>query len=377
MSAASVSIPFLRPSLPLLACYAPYLEEIDRNHWYSNFGPLNQRFEARALQEYFDGNGAIATVGNCTLGLMLAMSALRRPEGKYVVMPSFTFAATALAAVWAGLTPYFVDICPDEWVASSSAISDAVDKLGDEVAAVTVYNTFGTAIPLDSLAKLHLSGIPVIIDAAPSFGARFATGENFGEGFPGAVIYSLHATKPFGIGEGGLVYSGDPAFVERVRRLSNFGFESPGVSAEHGFNAKLPEISAAVGLAVLNGYPEKLQRLEAIYQNYMAEFDRAGIRELAIKVQHIQGEIPHQFIPLLLPADIDVVATEARMREQGVGVRRYFTPSCHHQVGMQAFPCGDLSVTEQVSGRVMCLPLWDGLTKSDVASVVAALRNCF
>ncbi len=375
MSSQSSAIPFLRPSLPVLADYAPYLEEIDENRWYSNFGPLNSRLEQAALTDYFNGNGAITTVGNCTLGLMLAISALRREQGKYVIMPSFTFAATALSAVWAGLTPYFVDIDPDDWVATQAAVSSAVQELGDDVAAVVVYNTFGTAIPLTWLAELHRAGTPVIIDAAPSFGATGEDGKPFGEGFPGAVVFSLHATKPFGIGEGGLIYSADAGLIDRLRRLSNFGFSAPGVSDEHGFNAKLPEISAAVGLAVMQGYRDKMQRLEAVYQSYLTALNDAGLFADGVAAQAVQGTIPHQFMPLLLPTAADPVVVEEHMAEQGVGVRRYFTPSCHHQQGMRDFPAADLPVTEQVSGRVMCLPLWDGLEEADVVRVTAALRG--
>ncbi len=375
MSDTSSFIPFLRPSLPRASAYAAYLNEIDENGWYSNFGPLNERFEQRALDEYFSGRGAMTTVGNCTLGLMLALSVMKRPGGKYVVMPSFTFAATALAAVWAGLTPYFVDISPDDWVAESDAIDAALAELGDDVAAVVVYNTFGNAIDLGPLAQIHQSGVPVIIDAAPSFGAKHINGSFFGQDFPGAVVFSLHATKPFGIGEGGLVYSADANLIARIRSLSNFGFESPGVSTGHGFNAKLPEVLAAVALAVLDVFPQKLQRLAYLFDLYLERMTSAGILEAGVSLQRVSGEMPHQFMPILIPENLDVDLIEQGMRAGGVGVRRYFMPSCHSQVQMEGFPHADLSVTEAVSGRVICLPLWDGMSEYQVDKVVAVLHN--
>jgi dTDP-4-amino-4,6-dideoxygalactose transaminase len=371
----SQPIPFLYPSLPSVAEYSGYLATMDDSHWYSNFGPLNQEFEARLLSEFFDSEGALTTVVNCTLGLMLALSAIKRPQGKYVVMPSFTFAATPLSAVWAGLTPYFVDVNESDWVANQRAIKDAVEELGDELAAVIVYNTFGTAIDLEPFAELHRSGVPVIIDAAPSFGARTVGGQPFGKGFPGLLAFSLHATKPFGIGEGGLLYSGNAELIEQVRRLSNFGFDQPGVTSAHGVTAKLPEISAAVGLAVCDGYAGKMERLIETFQLYVDELKGAGLFDLGVQLQEAAGHVPHQSLPILIPPELDIEAVEAGMMASGVGVRRYFMPSCHQQAEMRGFPRGDLGVTDRVSGRVMSLPLWDGLSPEKVSYVVRALTQ--
>ena len=373
----SHAIPFLRPSLPAIDLYAPYLAEIDENHWYSNFGPINTRLESRLKHRYFNDKGAVATVANCTLGLMLALSAIKRPQGKYVVMPSFTFAATPLSAIWSGLTPYFVDVNESDWVSSKAAIDDALKLLGDDVAAVIVYNTFGTAIDLAPLADIHNSGVPVIVDAAPSFGARTEDDQPFGMGFPGVVAFSFHATKPFGIGEGGLVYSANVDTVERIRQLSNFGFDTPGITSHNGLNAKLPEISAAVGLAVYEDYPNKMERLNSIFQLYQSELDLSGLFGLGLERQHTAGVIPYQFVPLLIPDSYDVGVIEAGMSACGIGVRRYFMPSCHDQVAMRELPRGDLTVTEKISGQVMCLPLWDGLTDEQVRYIVSSFRAQF
>lgn len=134
----------------------------------------------------FNGIGSAVTVSNATIGLILAIAHSKRPQGKYAVMPSFTFAATPLAAEWCGLEPYFLDIEPENWQMNREQLEQAVKLLGDEIAVIVPYATFGTAIDLSVYNKLQEQGIPVVIDAAASFGTispEEAT--HFGKGFGG------------------------------------------------------------------------------------------------------------------------------------------------------------------------------------------------
>lgn len=180
-------IPFLRPSVPPVDTYLHHLRGIDASHTYSNFGPLATRFETRIINELFDGEGLALSVSNATAGLMLALKLLARPRGRYVIMPSFTFAATPLAALWAGFEPYFVDVDADELAADPMLVKNAVAALGDDVAAVMPYSTFGSCIDLLPYEELEDDGVPVIIDAAPTLGSRVERG-HFAKGFAGTVV---------------------------------------------------------------------------------------------------------------------------------------------------------------------------------------------
>ncbi|MCU6339864.1 DegT/DnrJ/EryC1/StrS family aminotransferase, partial [Enterobacter quasiroggenkampii] len=124
--------------------------------------------------QMFGDIGAAVTVHNATLGLMLAISQSKRPRGKYAVMPSFTFAATPLAAEWCGLEPYFLDIEPDDWQMNRAQLRVTVERLGEQIAVVVPYATFGSAIDLSIYDNLLQEGIPVVIDAAASFGTTVA-----------------------------------------------------------------------------------------------------------------------------------------------------------------------------------------------------------
>ena len=138
-------IPFLKPKVVPKETFLHYLQQIEDSRIYSNYGPLNSLFENRVLSEYFKDTGAVSTVCNATTGLILALSQSKRPTGRYALMPSFTFPAMPLAAIWCGLDPYFLDIREDTWCVDEQVIDQAISDLGNQVAVVMPCATFGTA----------------------------------------------------------------------------------------------------------------------------------------------------------------------------------------------------------------------------------------
>ena len=221
-------LPLIAPRPPRLSEMRDALRSIEDHGVFTNGGPVVRRFEAAALDHFFDGDGACLAVANATLGLMLAIREARRSHsGTLALIPSFTFAATAHAAIWAGLTPVLCDMDPQSWAASAEAEEAALRRYGDRIAVVVPYDTFGAAIDLDRydrLAERH--GVGVVVDAAASLGSLDAAGRGFGRGTRFAAVYSMHATKTFATAEGGLVYSADAGRIETLRRMHNFGFGS-------------------------------------------------------------------------------------------------------------------------------------------------------
>lgn len=368
----TAKIPFLRPNLVDRSCYMKYLEEIDDSNIYSNFGPLNVLFERRVLDEYFDNIGAVTTVANATLGLMLAISEFRRPTGRYALMPSFTFAAAPLAALWCGLEPYFIDVREDDWLMDERLLADAVEKLREDVAVVVPYATFGTGMDLAMYRSLHDNGTPVVVDAAASFGTSGADGQ-FGKGFPGPVIFSFHATKAFGIGEGGLVYSGDAERVGRIRRDSNFSFSADRESTSQGLNAKLSEYAAAVALSTLDAFPGKLAKRSEIYRFYTETLKGGGLLERGWSVQNVSGDIPFQFMAALCPEGQSNTQYVERLALSGIDSRTYFSPACHRQQQFHSAARTSMTATEELERRVISLPLWETMAERDVQRVVEGL----
>lgn len=367
-------VPFLRPNLVVHSAYQKYLASIDRDRLYSNFGPLSTQFEDRVLSEYFAGAGAVTTVANATLGLMLAISLSRRPGGRYVLMPSFTFAAAPLAAIWCGLEPYFVDIDEGNWCTDQPALAELVERLGDEVAVVLPYATFGTDMDLSWFATLHEAGVPVVVDAAASFGTANEAGQ-FGSEFPGAVVFSLHATKAFGIGEGGLVYSADQAFVQKLRQASNFGFSDSRESTLQGLNAKLSEYAAAVGLATLDVYGRKIDVRQELYKMYVDCLEGRKLLDDGWSVQEIRGRIPFQSMTVLCPEGQSSIDYVEKLAGAGIDARTYFSPPCHEQWQFAQAARTSMHFTEKTARRVINLPLWEGMTTSDVERIVSGVAR--
>ncbi len=362
----------MRPLVVPMESYQSYLAEIDASRIYSNNGPLNRRFEERILQEYFGNEGAVATVNNATTGLILSIAQLKRP-GKYALMPSFTFAATPLSAVWCGLEPYFIDIKPTDWCMDEELLEEALQTLGDDVAVVVPYATFGTELNLAYYESLIRRNIPVIVDAASSFGS--IKEKHHLQGFGGAVVYSFHATKSFGIGEGGLVYSGAANLIRNLRQSSNFGFNEERESMQLGLNGKMSEYSAAIGLATLDVFHEKIANRERIGNWYMKALGKHKLPESGWRVQATAGTVNYQFFPILCPQSQKTEHYINKLLTSGIQARTYFSPPCHRQKMFQHYPATRLTVTEDISQRILSLPVWEDIKHHQIQRIVKCLAN--
>lgn len=368
-------IPFLRPSPPRLSALRGDLEAIESAGIYSNYGPVSGKFESAATAMLFAGRGDCLTVANATLGLMIAIrdAASHRAGARYALMPSFTFAAAAHAAIWAGLTPLLCDIQPESWTPDARAEDELLAQYADQIACVVPYATFGNGLDLDRYARIAREhDLGVVIDAAASLGSLDQDGLGFGSGFPHAVVFSMHATKAFATSEAGLIHCGDAQRVERLRAMGNFGFTQPRTATMPGLNAKLSEVGALLALVRLEGYEEVVRhRLELA----------ASYRELlpGLAFQRPTGaRIAHQFMPALLPPGWGPRRERliASLEERGVAARHYFSPHLAEQPYFQATcVAGDLTVTQEIAPRILSLPMADEMDSAEVAYVCAVLSS--
>jgi dTDP-4-amino-4,6-dideoxygalactose transaminase len=371
-----VNIPLLKPSPARLSGLTAELEGIEASGWFSNFGPVNTRFEREMVARIFDGVGGCLTVGNATLGLMLAIrQALgdNPPTGRYALMPSFTFAATAQAALWNGLTPLFCDIDEKEWSLSARAEAELLDRYGDRIAVIVPYATFGNCIDLAHYDRLtERYGVPVVVDAAASIGSRDARDRGFGAGFTQPVIFSMHATKPFATGEAGLIYCADTDMLDQLRAMANFGFGEPRLATLPGLNAKLSEVGALQALAKLDGFETVIAHRAAIGERYFA-----GLAGWTF--QHLTGRLTaHTFMPVLLPERCAGRRRQilARLGELGIGTATYFSPHlAEHPYFKKTCIAVDLTVTQNIADRVVVLPISDTMTMDEVDQVCRALTQ--
>ncbi|EEM12009.1 DegT/dnrJ/eryC1/strS [Bacillus pseudomycoides] len=367
------NIPFLRASVVPVNEYLDEVEKIDISHIYTNYGPLNQHFEEAIMSEFFKSRGAVTTVANATLGLMAAIQLKKRKKGKYALMPSFTFPATALAAIWCGLEPYFIDISLDDWCMDKTVLVDKINELKEEVAVVVPYATFGSWMDLKEYEKLEKKGIPVVVDAAPGFGLMHGD-MHYGQDFSGMIVYSFHATKPFGIGEGGMIYSYNEEEINRIKRMGNFGFDKNRECKMMGFNCKMSEYAAAIGIATINKWDQKVHERNRIADWYKQLLQSTGLMKKGWKVQKTEAVI-HQFMPILSPEKIHNTQVIEALKKQKIEARLYFSPACHQQDFLKNYKSTDLTRTNKIAKRIVSLPLWEGMTKEMVEQIVMCLAQ--
>jgi dTDP-4-amino-4,6-dideoxygalactose transaminase len=376
-----MNIPLVRPAPPRLSQHIAELEALEASGIFSNFGPVNTRFEDEMMERFFGGQGACMTVCNATIGLMLAIrDAVGDPAlgevasgRKYALMPSFTFAAAAHAALWCGLTPLLCDVDSTIWAADPKAESEMLAKYAGKVAVVIPYSTFGYPIELDRYTRIATQlGVPVVVDGAASLGTADGNGIGFGAGFGGSVVYSMHATKSFAVGEAGVIYSADAERIARLRMMNGFGFGSPRTATMAGINGKVCEVVALLGRLRLADYDQAVAHRASLFHHY-----REALPELQYQVQ-APGVQAHQFVPALLPSRLkdSKAAVRAQLAERGIATGAYFSPHLMEQPYFQkTCVAGPLPVCDDISARMMSLPLYDSMTHDEVDYVVSNLRE--
>jgi len=366
-------LPLIAPNPPRLSLQGAALRRVEASGIFSNNGPEVQRFEQDATQALFDGKGASLAVANATLGLMIAIRHAAGPTlGRLALMPALTFAATAQAAHWAGLVPLVCDIDPEDWGACAKAEERLLVQHGDRIAVIVPYATFGNAIDLDRYAWLQSRfGVGVVIDAASSLGTRDDRGLGFGADAPFATVFSMHATKTFAVAEGGLIHHGDPAAIETLRAMANFGFQGSRSATLPGLNAKLPEVLAVMANAKLGGFEAVCAHRTALETAYRDALD-------GVAVQRVSGHRRAiQFMGAMLPPELTGRRTDvvAALAADGIGVGQYFSPHLGQQPWVRANAVIEPTpVADLIADRMLSLPITDAMTVEDARHIARRLH---
>ncbi|WP_293776330.1 DegT/DnrJ/EryC1/StrS family aminotransferase [uncultured Oxalicibacterium sp.] len=372
----SSSIPLLVPQLPDRQALSPYLDEIDRNRHYSNFGPLNQALEARLatlFAEHASHAVQVTTTSSATLGLELTLQAMALPVGSRIIVPALTFVATLTAILRAGHVPVIADIDPHNWLLTPEIAEATAAQTGAN--AVLAVAAFGQ--PQDTRRWSEFkrrTGIAVLIDAAGAFGSQWVEAADI------PVIYSLHATKSLAAGEGGMVVSGDPAINATVRQLSNFGINldvDAGLPVGHlslaGSNAKLSEYHAAVAHASLDQWPAKAQALQRLYRDYRQALNNA----CGTNLQWQAGK--SLAAPTIFCVRMEADARnrlEALCQQQQIATRRWYQPLLHqHAENVGPTIKTPVPVAESIAAGLIGLPFSLCMTSSDIQRVTHAATS--
>jgi len=332
-------------------------------------GPEVGEFEARMAA--FLGVEHVVACSNGSDALVLCLQAAGIGPGDEVIVPAFTFFASAGAVARLGAVPVFADVDPGTLNLSAET---AAAKVSPRTAAVLAVHLFGCPAPVAGIRRAVEAAagrpVPVLEDAAQAVGATAAEGPCGGMGL--AAGFSCFPTKNLAaLGDAGFVSTRDGRLAERVRRLREHGQEGPYRHTEVGRNARMDTLQAAVLL-------ERLPRLlawnaarqvgAAHYRELLAE---AGIEEAVAPLRHHPGHVYHQFVVQVEERD----ALRSALEEAGIGTAVYYPVPLHLQ------PCfaplggreGDLPVCERAAGRVLALPIHPGVTEAARREVVAAL----
>lgn len=357
------SVPVMRPCLPEADSIHPYLRRIEASRIYSNNGPLCRDLAARLAHALKAPPDCVLPVANGTSGLTAALLAQALPTGGLVMVPDWTFPATANAVVAAGLVPYFVPVDADHWRLSPTIARTNLVAAPDKVVAVMPVAPYGQPVPLENWRAFHQeTGLPVIIDAAACFDSVIM------DDLPQVV--SLHATKAFGIGEGGLILCRDPAMIQAARRAVNFGFDGRRIADGAAFNGKLSEYAAAVGLAALDTWPDRRARLHAkaaAMRQYLTSIP--GVRPMA---GWGKSWISSTCV-IRLEAPV-ATAVEGRLLDEGIETRRWWPRPLRGQPAFRSYPARPDATADLLSESVIGLPFAEDISDQDMQRVTTALR---
>jgi dTDP-4-amino-4,6-dideoxygalactose transaminase len=363
-------IPFLTPRLPDPTLVARDYREIFEAGTFTNSGPFESRFSAE-LVRWIGRDVEIAVTANATVGIQLACKTLFHPGRTLVPVASFTAAAVPLALIWSGFEPVLIDIEPGTWQPDLRMVEQFLRREHHNVAGILLTSTFGTAnTSVDDWEALAAHyGLPLVIDSAPGFASEYPWGEPLGSRGH-CEIFSFHATKTMAIGEGGAVASRDHSLIRQIDQLKNFGFDVERKSQGVGQNGKLPELASAMGLRQLDVFKDRLAQRKDVYRWYMDQLEPLGCAFQS----DVELAAP-PFLAVALPSPGIRERVGAALDNEAIGWRVYFDPPIHGHPSMAELRrAGDLVVTEDLSRRIIALPLDEWLTPGDISRVASAVR---
>ena len=358
-----------RPNIGDRAAFMQRVDHILDNQWLTNNGPTVREFEQRIAQ-YLGVKHCVAMC-NGTIALEIAIRALGM-TGE-VIVPSWTFVATAHALYWQGITPVFADIDPATHNLDPDAVRRMITPRTTGIIGVHLWGRAAPIAELQAIADEH--GLKLMFDAAHAFGSSYQ-GRTIG-GIGACEVLSFHATKAFNTMEGGAVVTDDDELAEAMRLMRNFGFIGYDTVIHPGTNGKMIEVCAAMGLVNLEGFDaivETNRRNHAAYKNALA-----GIPGISL-LEYDPGERnSHHYI--VIEVDERCAATRdqiiAALHAENILARKYFWPGAHRMEPYRdLFPHAGLLLphTTAVAERVIVLPNGTALPEAAIEAIAAVCK---
>lgn len=339
-------------------------ETVVDSSWFIGGTPC-EKFEEEFAQ--YCGTKYGIGCGNGLDALMLSLRAMDIGAGDEVIVPSFTFIATALAVAYAGATPVFVEVAPETALIDPALIEDAITEKTKAIIAVHLYGQMAPMDQICAIAKKH--GLKVLEDAAQSHGAVYQ-GKRAGS-WGDAGCFSFYPGKNLGaLGDAGGVVTSDAELAGKVRAIGNYGAEKKYVHDYMGVNSRLDALQAAFLQAKLKHLDTWCAERRDIAGRYLA-----GIKNPKIKLPVVKHGTPvwHLFVVRCDERD----RLQEYLEEQGIGTNIHYPIPMHEQKAFAGYglPHGSFPIAERLASTVLSIPMFNGMTGEEVSTVIETINK--
>jgi len=359
-----------RPNVGDVDTFIKRVRDIIDVGWLTNDGRYVQEFEQRIAE--LSGVRHCVAMSSGTAALEISSRALGLSDE--VIVPAFTFVATPHALMWQGIRPVFCDIVPATHHIDTAAIESLINHRTSGLIGVHLW---GQPCDVDSLTEIaNRHGLPLMFDACHALGVTTSCGRV--GGFGDCEVFSFHATKFLNTLEGGAVVTNDDQLAEKLRFMRNFGFSGEDRVMHLGTNGKMNEISAAMGLTLLEDLDALVEVNESTYLAYAEEIrDIPGLHLMSYPPT---GRYNYQHVVIMVDEAETTLTRDdviAVLRAENVLARRYFYPGCHRMkpyAAMHEYANISLPVTDDVAARVVVMPTGPQLNEQGIHRIGAILR---
>lgn len=350
-----------RSFMPPIEEYESYIKGIWENRYLTNEGPILKELVSN-LKQYL-GLENVNMLTNGTAALELAIKALDIKQGEIITTP-FSFVATTSSILWDNCTPVFVDIDRDTLCIDVNKIEEAITSKTKAIMAVHVFGYPCDVEKIEEIAKKY--DLKVIYDGAHAFGSKYKGKSLLGYG--DITTCSFHATKLFHTIEGGACFSKTKELDDKIQALKTFGTENREYEIV-GTNSKMTEFNAAMGLANLKYIEtiiEERKKISDLYDSLLKEI---------VDRPKVVSDLEYNYIyyPIILKTEEETLKIIEKLNKQEIYPRRYFYPSLNTLKFLE--PKQKCPISEDISKRILCLPLYNGLKESEVKEICDIIKN--
>lgn len=356
-------IPVTKSFLPPLEEYTAQVQRAYNNGWLTNRGELVLELEDKLTGYLQLEQAKILLMNNGTIPIQIALKCLA--QGGEVITTPFSYVATTSAIVWEGCTPVFVDIHPEYLTIDETKIEQAITE---KTTCILATHVFGNPCNVEEIERIaNKYKLKVIYDGAHAFGVNYKGKSIFEYG--DVTTCSFHATKLFHTGEGGALFCKDPALFHQLYYSHNFGHDGPLAFHGLGINGKMSELQAAMGMAVLPYMLEILKGRSKVVAYYDDNLKTDRLSRIKIRTE---TDWNSAYYLVFFESENHLLEIEKSLHDIEVFPRRYFYPSL---TNLPYVPPSSCEIASSVSSRILCLPLFYGLSEHEVKRITSIINN--